>query len=63
LEGIQNYAAHQILTPEEFFTGNWEFLHHPLQTPKKTEKLALDGTEAIAQTIINYFNQPALLPS
>lgn len=63
LEGIQNYADHQILTPEEFFTGNWEFLHHPLQPPKKTEKLALDGTEAISQTIINYFNQPVLLPS
>ncbi len=63
LEGIKNYSNHQILTPEEFFKGNWEFLHHPPQPPKKTEQLALNGTEMIAQTIINYFEQPVLSQS
>jgi hypothetical protein len=55
LEGIQNYSYHQILTPTEFFQGNWEFLRHPLQPPKQSQSLAKDGTEAIAQTIVSYF--------
>jgi hypothetical protein len=55
LEGIQNYSYHQILTPTEFFQGNWEFLRHPLQPPKQSQTLAKDGTEAIAQTIVSYF--------
>ncbi|HEY9823068.1 MAG TPA: glycosyl transferase [Candidatus Sericytochromatia bacterium] len=55
LEGIQNYAYHQIVTPAEFFEGNWEFLRHSLEPPKQSQRLAKDGTEAIAQTIIQYF--------
>ena len=55
MEGIQNYADHQILTPTEFFQSNWEFLNHPPQPPKQSQRLAIDGTEAIAQTIVNYF--------
>jgi predicted glycosyltransferase len=55
LEGIQNYAHHQIVTPAEFFEGNWEFLRHSLEPPKQSQRLAKDGTEAIAQTVIQYF--------
>lgn len=55
MEGIQNQAYHQILTPAEFFQGNWEFLHDSLQPPKQSERVAIDGTEAIAQTIVSYF--------
>jgi hypothetical protein len=55
LDGIRDYAEHQILTHEEFFQGNWEFLNHPLQPPRKSEQVAKDGTEALAQTIVNYF--------
>ncbi|HEY9873822.1 MAG TPA: hypothetical protein V6D12_10315 [Candidatus Obscuribacterales bacterium] len=55
LEGIQNHAYHQILTPDEFFLGNWEFLHQPLQPPRQSQSLAKDGTEAIARAIVNYF--------
>jgi hypothetical protein len=55
LEGIQNYAYHQIVTPAEFFQGNWEFLCQSLQPPKQSQPLAKDGTEAIAQTVIQYF--------
>lgn len=55
LAGLQNYSAHQIVTPAEFFQGNWEFLHTSPQPPKKSEKLAINGTEAIAKIIINYF--------
>lgn len=55
LEGLQNYAYHQIIQPTDFFQGNWEFLSNSLQPPMKSETLAKDGTETIAQSIINYF--------
>lgn len=62
MEGIQNYAYHQILTPAEFFQGNWEFLYHSPQPPRRTERVAIDGTEAIAQTIVSYFQTQSNLP-
>lgn len=55
LEGIQTYAQHQILLPEEFFEGNWEFLHHPLQAPHQPAVEITDGNRAIAQAVINFF--------
>lgn len=56
LEGIQNYSYHQIIQPGEFFESNWEFLHQELQPPRQSEDMIKkDGTEAIAQTVVNYF--------
>jgi hypothetical protein len=55
LQGIQNHADHQIVSPSEFFQGNWEFLHQPLQPPRQSQTLAKDGTEAIAHAVVNYF--------
>lgn len=55
LEGIQDYAHHQILTPAEFFQGNWEFLRRSPRPPQQSHPLAKDGTEAIAQAVVNYF--------
>lgn len=55
MEGMQNYTYHQIIEPADFFQGNWEFLSQSLQSPRKSETLTKDGTETIAQTIINYF--------
>jgi hypothetical protein len=55
LEGIQNYSYHQIIKPGEFFESNWEFLHQDLQPPRQSEdSLKKDGTESIAQTIVNH---------
>ncbi|OZH55528.1 glycosyl transferase [Hydrocoleum sp. CS-953] len=54
LEGIQDYSYHQILPPTEFFDGDWEFLRQPLQAPRKSEKLDKNGTEAIAQAVVDY---------
>lgn len=55
IEGIQNHADHQILTPAEFFQGNWEFLHQPMQPPRHSQPLAKDGTEAISHAVVSYF--------
>lgn len=56
IEGIQNYAYHQILTPAEFFSGNWEFLRQPLKPPLQSELLATNGTESIAHAVLSFFN-------
>ena len=56
LEGIANHAHHQILSPTEFFRGNWEFLNQPLQPPRQFQPIAKDGNEAIAYAVANYFH-------
>jgi hypothetical protein len=53
LAGIQDHAYHQILQPGDFFQSDWEFLHQPMQSPRKSEPIAKDGNEAIAQAVLN----------
>jgi len=57
LEGIANYNHHQILTPQEFFQPNWDFLSAPPQPPQLDQPIATYGNEAIASAVINYFQQ------
>jgi hypothetical protein len=57
LEGIQRYAHHQILTPDAFFLGDWDFLNQPLIAPQSTQKLAKDGNRTIAQAAIDYLQK------
>lgn len=57
LEGIRNYSHHQILSPEEFFTSSWEFLHQPLQPPQQSHRLATNGSQAIADAVSNYLQE------
>ncbi|MDJ0650143.1 MAG: glycosyl transferase [Xenococcaceae cyanobacterium MO_188.B19] len=57
LQGIRDYAQHQIVNAEDFFAGNWSFLHQNLISPQKNTKLAKDGSENIAQEVINYFGR------
>jgi hypothetical protein len=56
LEGIANYAHHQIISPEAFFQGDWDFLRQPPQPPQQGDLLAKDGTEVIAKAIVEYFS-------
>ncbi|MEA5523588.1 glycosyl transferase [Nodularia spumigena] len=56
LEGMINHNQHQILTPREFFAGNWDFLHETPQAAKQSQPLAKDGNEAIAQAVIDYLH-------
>ncbi len=55
LEWLQNYAEHQIVTAAEFFEGDWEFLRQPLHPPRLSGKLDKNGTETIAQAVVDYF--------
>lgn len=55
LRATQDYVPHRILQPTEFFTGNWDFLHEPLQPPNLQDPLKTDGNLEIAQAILNAF--------
>ncbi|MDY6936482.1 MAG: glycosyl transferase [Cyanobacteriota bacterium] len=55
LDGLQNYGTHQIISTEEFFESRWEFLHQPLQPPRRTDILPKDGSEAIARAVCEFF--------
>ena len=55
LSGLQNHSYHQIIEPEEFLASDWSFLEMPLNSPLKSEKLDKNGSETIAQEILNIF--------
>ncbi|MBD2356597.1 glycosyl transferase [Tolypothrix sp. FACHB-123] len=55
IAGLANYNQHQILSPTEFFQGNWDFLRQPLLQPKLSQAIAKDGNEAIASAVLEYF--------
>ncbi|MGD1875614.1 MAG: glycosyl transferase [Mastigocoleus sp.] len=57
LKGITNYNYHQILTTEEFFQSNWDFLKESPQQPQSKEKIAKDGNETIAKAVIDYLQK------
>ncbi|MCD8488010.1 MAG: glycosyl transferase [Desertifilum sp.] len=56
LRGIEDYSEHQIITPEEFFSGSWEFLKVSPTPPRLTTKLEKYGSEAIAQAIVDFLS-------
>lgn len=55
LKGLQDYGYHQIISPEEFFQGNWDFLHQSPIPPRQDTPLPKDGSLTIAQAVVNYF--------
>ena len=57
LAALQKYGTHRIVSVEEFATGTWEFLRQPFEPPQSSEKLAKDGSEAIARAIVDYFRE------
>jgi hypothetical protein len=54
LNGLQDYATHRILEPEEFFNSNWDFLNQPLNPPRTGKTVSKDGNEAIAQAVVEH---------
>lgn len=51
LEGVENYMNHQIISPEEFYNGDWHFLTLPFHPPKLTATLDMKGEWTIAEKI------------
>lgn len=56
LNGMQDRGYHQIISPDQFFNTNWDFLNQPLQPPRAITKLATDGNHSIASSIIQYLS-------
>lgn len=54
LEGLQDCGRHQIVTPEQFFEGDWSFLRADPLPPRKNIPLAQNGSEAIARAVVDY---------
>ncbi len=54
LEGIRDYAEHQIWSIAEFFNGDWNALRQPMNPPLRSEKLAKNGNLTIAQSVVDY---------
>ncbi len=55
IEGVANYASHQILSPNEFFQSGWEFLNQSPQMPRLSQPLAKDGNQTVARAVLSYF--------
>ncbi|NET48548.1 MAG: UDP-N-acetylglucosamine--N-acetylmuramyl-(pentapeptide) pyrophosphoryl-undecaprenol N-acetylglucosamine transferase [Merismopedia sp. SIO2A8] len=60
LEGIQQYTRHQIISLDELYAGQWEFLDRPFQPAIAPEALPGDGNKAIAQAVMQYFQRLTL---
>lgn len=58
IAGVRNYTEHLIISPQEFYEGDWSFLNIPLQAPdlEDAQSLDKDGETAISQAISEYFN-------
>jgi hypothetical protein len=59
IDGVQNYHHHRILTPIEFFQGNWDFLREIPHPPKQSQPLEKDGNAVIAKAIVEYLHKNA----
>ncbi len=56
LDGLRDYAYHQIVDRAQFFEGPWTFLKDdPLPPRLQNNRLPTDGNRAIAQAIIDEF--------
>jgi hypothetical protein len=52
--GLQDHSWHKIIDPADFFTGGWDFLGQALAPPRQGTSLAKDGTETIAQAVVEF---------
>ncbi len=51
--GLQNYGYHQIITPADFYEGNWDFIKQQMNPPRLSEPIDKTGNETIAQAVVN----------
>ena len=53
IEGIQDYAQHQIISSTDFYQSRWTFLTQPMQPPRRTQLPSNNGNQTITQAILN----------
>ncbi len=54
LQGVENYMNHQIISPEDFYEGDWHFLDLPFTPPKLTDQIDRAGEWSIGRKIADY---------
>ncbi|MBE9113300.1 glycosyl transferase [Nodosilinea sp. LEGE 07298] len=54
VNGMQDHSWHRVLTSDEFFHSEWEFLSQPLHPPRTTAAIAKHGNQQIASAIVDY---------
>lgn len=56
IAGVKNYSEHLIISPQEFYEGDWSFLNATFLPPDLAEAKQLDmhGEETINQAILDY---------
>jgi len=54
LAGIERHAYHQILEPDEFFEGNWAFLHDSPRSPQVSTPISFQGNETVARAVVDF---------
>lgn len=55
IEGLKNHGHHQIISPSDFFEGNWDFLLSNPNSPLSNIPIQKNGSEVIAKAIVDYF--------
>jgi hypothetical protein len=57
LAGVRDYTHHLIISPADFYGGDWQFLTAPLVPPALADFCQLDanGEAEIAAEVLNYF--------
>ena len=57
LEGIQDYSYHRIVSSQDFFESDWNFLRQDLIAPRTNITLPKDGSETIARKIVDFLTE------
>ena len=54
VNGMQDHAWHQVMSPKAFIQSKWDFLRQPLNPPRTNQVVAKHGNEQIASQIVDY---------
>lgn len=54
VNGMQDHSWHRVLSPDEFFQGDWSFLTEPLHPPRQATTLSKEGNRQIAEAVVAY---------
>lgn len=57
VNALKDYSYHQIMSPEEFAQGNWDFLKAAPTPPQTDQRLSKDGNKEIGSAIVDFLNQ------
>ncbi|MEB3224812.1 MAG: glycosyl transferase [Synechococcus sp.] len=57
IKNLQQYGHHQILDPQQFTQGQWDFLWETPNSPQETQPINKTGTKAIAKAVVEFLSR------